>query len=143
MSNTLISYSQLQQNLPKIVEEIKRVRDSSKQMVLVGIPRGGLYLTQDLSYAFSANHIVLAEDFIDLNNEMGLSSELEFERYQIFVCDDIYDTGKRYKEFERVWKYPQNRMIVQIARYKDSLPNNVIYGDSVEHNEYVKFPWEL
>ena len=134
-----VSYSNLQFNLPKIVDDIKKFLDTTKKLVLVGVPRGGLYLTQDLSYLLDTNFIILADSF------EGLISKLvsDLNEYQILVCDDIYDTGKRYKEFDALWEHPQNRMVVQIARYKDSLPKNVIYGDTLEHNEYVWFPWEL
>lgn len=131
-----ITYSHLQSILPKIAEEIRKIRDTSKELILVGVPRGGMYLTQDLAYVLGVKRILLAEENCDI-------SYLNYEEKQIIVCDDIYDTGNVYQKFKSLWKHPQNRMCVQLARYRESLPDNVICGDTLEFPEYVWFPWEV
>jgi hypoxanthine phosphoribosyltransferase len=121
-----------------VLEQVISHLDETKKIVLVAIPRGGLHLTQCISYGILYDRIILAKDSKDILNTL----DGDLSKYQILVCDDIYDSGKRYQAFDKIWEYPQNKMCVQIARYRSSLPSNVLCGSTAEHDEYVVFPWE-
>ena len=121
-----------------VLEQALSCFEEKKEIVLVAVPRGGLHLTQCLSYGILYDRIILAKDTKDIIKALGK----RLKKYQIFVCDDIYDSGKRYQAFKELWEYPQNKMCVQIARSRNNLPSNVLCGGTAEHDEYVVFPWE-
>lgn len=133
-----VTYSELCDFNDCLIPQIQSCIDETKKVILVAIPRGGLYLTQDVSYNILFDKLILAKSSKDIFEKLGE----DLSEYQILICDDIYDSGRRYQAFEEVWSYPQNKMCVQIARYRAGLPENVLCGGTVEHDEYVLFPWE-
>lgn len=96
---------------------------------IVGIPRGGLWLAQYVSYYFDLHKskikFALKQD--DIKDLKG----------RILVTDDIYDTGKQYTHFRNC------EFAVLFARDRGlEFPENLKYGSLVTTDEYLWFPWD-
>ncbi len=57
-----------------------------------------------------------------------------------FFIDDIYDSGKTYKE---IMKLGEDIMFITLYHRKTSKkPKNLIYALETEGDEYIVFPWD-
>lgn len=104
---------------------------------IAGVPRGGLFLAQYLSYYYGLpkGRIVLANSAADL--------QIIPKDAQIIVADDIYDSGKQYKLFECDLDITYAVLFARLRFSVDDLPSNVVFGYGVKHDNYVYFPWDI
>lgn len=101
----------------------------SKNTHIYAIPRGGLVLAQYIAYWFNLPkqnvHLCLTRSDVTHNPENAI------------ICDDIYDSGDTLKEFKDF------TCVSLFGRKLEGWNDKIYSAISVEHKEYVYFPWDL
>jgi hypoxanthine phosphoribosyltransferase len=105
-----------------------------RYQIIYALGRGGLVPTRLLSGRLGIKRIGLIPDrgSFDLREDYAI------------ICDDIYDTGKTYHRVTRKMR-TENKIFAYLFIRGDkvnSVPDNVIYGRTIEEDWYVVFPWE-
>lgn len=131
-----MTYDSLDNTASILAGIVKNRINHNKEIVIIGVPRGGLWLAQILAYQLDVDK----SQVMCLDNGADLVIE---NNKQYIVCDDIYDTGKQYKAFSRLWEYPDNMMVTHHTRYALATPKNVFYGEALEHNNHIYYPWDI
>lgn len=57
------------------------------------------------------------------------------------IVEDIYDTGKTYKDLKEIFNEDTIFACLFMRREK-SVPRNVVFGTLTQGNEYIVFPWD-
>jgi hypoxanthine phosphoribosyltransferase len=78
-------------------------------------------------------------DRISSEKDAVITSGLDITgRQNLLFVDDIYHTGNTYKKIQK--EFPGHHYCALFS--KKEKPENVIYGQYVDHDKWLNFPWE-
>ena len=112
---------------------------NKKYDAILGIKHGGIIPTKLISKELKIENI----KFISIKNKQIIIDEFpslkKNEKY--LVIDEIFDSGYTYKIVYNIIKDFDHDFVVLISRYK---PENkkVIFGELLNHDKWIIFPWE-
>lgn len=116
-----LTWADVEKYAMKVANQLRNLRVTE----VVAVSRGGLVPARLIADRLDISNISLANSKIKANS---------------LVIDDIYDTGKTYKE---VMSKQKNCVVATLLlRTGQKPPTNLVYGAVTEDDSYITFPWD-
>lgn len=128
LKSSSVSWADVEKFSTKIANQLK-----NKEIdCIVAVNRGGLIPARLIADKLNVKRITIhnAWDKIKVPNNT-------------IIVDDIYDSGKTYKEImESNKSYKECIFATLLLRVGKKAPENLVYAVVTEDNSYINFPWE-
>lgn len=156
MSKLYITSSQIHDNLIDTCyafsNEYPEIANSINDTLILGVARGGLLQAQYLSYYLKNRNLetVSSRLYDDMVKNTGAHTikgleNINLRRYKnILIVDDIYDTGETIEKITKAINEEAPYVnIIRVVTYSKKEADALIIGQSITHNEWLVFPWDL
>jgi hypoxanthine phosphoribosyltransferase len=131
-----LDWDNIEDLVKKTASKIKE--NNNKYDIIIGIKNGGIIPAKLISRELDINDI----DFVSIKlDQFYISSNFPTNKRYLLI-DEIYDTGKTFLTVTKFFNKFEYDYACLISRYKIIDNKKIIFGQILNHNKWIVFPWE-